>query len=204
MSRKDPDFLVNEADVYEITYSVPEGVVWQMVATGVAAEIVRIAYTQWVYLRGDFPDAKVAIEGRSWHWTHEEFLKTLELENLPVDPRPNMISADDLKRWWMDQASMEVDKLMGKAIEYGGRGAAIDLIDIGQALAQVSGRTLSVEEQIEWGIFFYIEGKFARWKAAMMEGRRVSDDTLHDVSVYCRMAQRNRAVGGWPYKAEER
>lgn len=111
--------------------------------------------------------------------------------------------AGELEQWWYQQAQTEVEAVVTKAIEYGGHGAAIDLIDIGHALGQIAGRELTEEECTEWGIFFYIEGKLARWKAAMIEGRRVSDDTLHDVSVYCRMAQRNRAVGGWPFGKDE-
>lgn len=107
--------------------------------------------------------------------------------------------ARELEGWWHGEAQTEVEAVVPKAIEYGGHGAAIDLIDIGRALGQIAHRDLDDEEATEWGIFFYIEGKLARWKAALIEGRRVSDDTLHDVSVYCRMAQRNRSVGGWPF-----
>ena len=110
--------------------------------------------------------------------------------------------AGQLETWWQDQANVEIEMVVPKAIEYGGEGRAVDLIDIGKDLL----RAMKVpEDQIteEWatetGIFFYLRGKVGRWTAAMQRGERVSDDTLLDISIYCRMAQRNRAVGGWPF-----
>ncbi len=106
----------------------------------------------------------------------------------------------ELRRWWLERADSEVEPLIKKAMEYGGEGAALDLIQIGQDLARIAGNPdPSIEEATELGIFFYLRGKLARWTAAVTEGRRVSDDTLHDIGVYCRMAQRTRAVGGWPF-----
>jgi hypothetical protein len=65
------------------------------------------------------------------------------------------------------------------------------------------GRTdVNDEEATEIGIYFYELGKIARWTAAIREGRRVSDDTLHDAGIYIKMAQRNRAVGGWPFAVD--
>lgn len=107
--------------------------------------------------------------------------------------------ATELSSWWSIKASDEIDMVVGKATEYGGDGSAIDLLDIGYALALAMGRQVDDEEATELGIYFYMVGKMARWKAAVTEGRRVSDDTILDIGIYCRMAQRNREVGGWPF-----
>lgn len=105
----------------------------------------------------------------------------------------------ELGQWWHDQASKEIDPLMAKMEEYGGRGRAVDLIDIGTELARLMGRDqISEQEATEIGIYFYVRGKMSRWLAAISEGNTVSDDTLYDIGIYVRMAQRNRFAGGWP------
>jgi cell division septum initiation protein DivIVA len=114
-----------------------------------------------------------------------------------------------LGQWWMDKAAAEVEPLIAKMTEYGGEGRAVDLHEIGRALlgagVQVPnpGTDDITEETVdevmsEMGIYFYLVGKFSRWQAAVAEGRRVSDDTLLDIGIYVRMAQRIREVGGWP------
>lgn len=110
--------------------------------------------------------------------------------------------AKSLEEWWHEQAQQEVELVVPKAIEYGGHGRAVDLVDIGRDLLRsqnVAEEKITDEWATEVGIYFYLRGKISRWTAAMTEGKRVSDDTLLDISIYCRMAQRNRAVGGWPF-----
>lgn len=102
-----------------------------------------------------------------------------------------------LAGWWHDQAEIEIRKTVPKAIEYG----SDDLVFIGRTLADLLDRKVTDEEATELGVFFYEIGKMARWRAAIKDGRRVSDDTLFDLGVYIKMAQRNRAVGGWPWAA---
>lgn len=112
----------------------------------------------------------------------------------------------DLRNWWLSRAEREVDPMIAKAVEYGGNGRALDLEEIGRGLVQSGvkvqrgeeGWTNSEAMYQELGIYFYLLGKFARWTAAVAEGRQVSDDTLLDIGVYVRMAQRIRDVGGWP------
>lgn len=104
----------------------------------------------------------------------------------------------ELNDWWVETARKEIDDMTAKMVEYGGNGRAEDLIQIGQTLALTSGRKVDDEEATELGIYFYLIGKMARWTAAVVEGDRPSDDTLHDISVYTRMAQRARHSGGWP------
>lgn len=99
-----------------------------------------------------------------------------------------------LTEWWMDKAEEEVRRTVPKAVEYG----ALDLIQIGQDLALTAGREVSDAEAAEMGVYFYVRGKLARWTDAIIRGDRVSDDTLFDLGVYIRMAQRIRDAGGWP------
>lgn len=116
---------------------------------------------------------------------------------------------NELGRWWMDLAAEEYGKIAAKMREYGGEGRAVDLIELGRDLWESGvkiprypeGGELSTPNDAEFaeaGCYFYLVGKFARWKAANREGRQVSSDTLHDIGVYVRMVQRIRQSGGWP------
>lgn len=109
---------------------------------------------------------------------------------------------DSLCDWWVGVAADDIARTEAKIHDYGGRGAAIDLLSIGRDLAMTMGRAVSDEEAIELGIYFYTRGKLARWTAAVMEGRRPSPDTLLDLTFYAMMARRNQAVGGWPYRSQ--
>jgi len=113
---------------------------------------------------------------------------------------------EDLHDWWMTKAAQEIMPLTAKMQEYGGKGRAQDLIDIGRKLVEAgvkpgpllgSGNTQE-GYLAELGIYFYIQGKMGRWAAAVAEGRPVSDDTIHDIGIYVRMVQRIRETGGWP------
>lgn len=119
----------------------------------------------------------------------------IEKQN-PEEERVKAALAD----WWDNQSHTEMQMCVPKAVEYG----STDLAVIGRAMGRVMGRgEMTHEEATEVGIFFYLQGKLARWEDAIMHGRRVSDDTLADASVYIKMQQRNRAVGGWPFAPEE-
>lgn len=104
---------------------------------------------------------------------------------------------EDLTEWWRGQAQSEIEATIPKAVEY----SSTDLHDMGRDLAETMDlpvEDMTVEELTELGIYVYVLGKFSRWKGAIKDGRRVSDDTLFDIGVYIRMAQRTRAVGAWP------
>lgn len=115
-------------------------------------------------------------------------------------------SVSALRGWWEQTAHDEVAQLVSKMAEYGGLSRATDLTEIGRDLVAAGvGKgplTSSGAVQEGWlqelGIYFYVRGKFARWQAAVIEGRPVSDDTLLDIGIYVRMAQRVRQAGGWP------
>lgn len=106
----------------------------------------------------------------------------------------------DLRHWWETSAKEEADLVIPKAIAYG----SADLIELGRTMARVLNRPdMTQAQQIELGIFFYLVGKLGRWTAAIEEGREVSDDTIFDMAVYLKMAQRVRKTGGWPYATEQ-
>ncbi len=108
--------------------------------------------------------------------------------SFPPPPR------DVLAAWWREKAEAEIEQTVDKAVEYG----ATDLIDIGRNIARLSDREVTDQEAALMGVFFYLEGKFARWRSALHEGRPVSADTLLDIGVYVRMAQRINEAGSWP------
>lgn len=121
-----------------------------------------------------------------------------EQEQAKAEP---MSGEQMLRKWWIDLAREEVEKVVPKAIEYG----ATDLVEIGRHLLEAGvavapgwGTEAVGAIQAELGVYFYIVGKMARWADAVAHGRQVSDDTLHDIGVYVRMAQRIRAAGSWP------
>lgn len=121
----------------------------------------------------------------------------LRIGNMMVDGDPSLPTDGELASWWRGLAETEIERTVPKAQEYG----STDLRDIGRTLATVAGREVSDEEAVEIGIYFYLVGKLARWTDSVKRGDRPSDDTLFDIGVYVRMAQRVRAVGGWPNKA---
>lgn len=114
--------------------------------------------------------------------------------NTEALPSPRDRQVIELADWWRETAESEIKQTVAKAIEYG----ATDLIDIGRSLARVAGREVDDQTAAEWGIFFYLEGKLSRWRSAMERGDVASFDTLLDIGVYARMAQRVRQVGSWP------
>lgn len=151
------------------------------------------------------PDALIA-ESEEHRRAAERFfdsdVPTSELTSLLAD---NAMSLENLLRdWWMTKAEVEVQRTVPKAIEYG----AYDLTRLGRTMVDVmnhrareSGqdpREFTDAEVAELGVYFYVEGKLGRWYDAILNGRQVSDDTLFDIGVYIRMAQRIREAGGWP------
>lgn len=110
-----------------------------------------------------------------------------------------------LYQWWMQTAHDEITPMIDKITEYGGSHRATDLTELGRVLVASGVRVNHGQGSAgldpifqELGCYFYLQGKFGRWTAAIKEGRPVSDDTLHDIGIYVRMVQRIRAVGGWP------
>lgn len=113
----------------------------------------------------------------------------------------NQTMVEILNDWWLENATQAVELVAPKAVEY----SAIDLIEYGRTLALVMGldHAVSEEEATEIGIWGYLVGKVARWTGAIKEGRRVSDDTIFDIKIYATMAERTRAVGGWPFGKDD-
>lgn len=129
-----------------------------------------------------------------------------EVHEAKEDPTERPDEWSELRGWWEQTAYDEIAGLIGKMEEYGGMHRATDLTEIGRAMVEagVSDGPLTGGGAVqdgwlqELGAYFYLRGKFARWGAAIIEGRPVSDDTIHDIAIYTRMVQRIRARGGWP------
>lgn len=108
---------------------------------------------------------------------------------------PQISGTSELAEWWHDRTRQEVDAVVPKAVEYG----ANSMIEVGRSMLRVAGRTeVSDEEAIEVACMFYISGKLGRWIDAVAAGKRPSDDTVYDIGIYIKMAQRARDVGSWP------
>lgn len=105
-----------------------------------------------------------------------------------------------LAQWWRDVAEEEIDKVVPKAVEY----SAHDLALLGEWMRDLiephrnEGSAPSVVADAELACWFYLAGKLGRAMGALREGRAPSDDTLEDIGIYCRMAQRIRQAGSWP------
>lgn len=104
-----------------------------------------------------------------------------------------------LTNWWMETAEAEIGPVAEKAVEYGPN----SMIEVGRAMGRMSNRDFTDEEAIEVACMFYISGKLGRWVDAVAHGKRPTDDTIHDIGIYVKMAQRNRVVGGWPFAPGE-
>lgn len=111
-----------------------------------------------------------------------------------ADPEPEPTPSEILAGWWRAKSEAEIGMVVDKAIEYG----ATDLVDIGRNVARLSDRDVTDQEAAMIGVFFYLEGKLARWRSAIHDKRPVSADTILDIGVYARMAQRIAEAGSWP------
>lgn len=107
----------------------------------------------------------------------------------------------ELVGWWEQLAESDAGKTAPKAIEYG----AADLDIMGQAMVSLGGdlwNGASQEEKLaigrEMACAFYALGKVARVFSAFQQGRRPSDDSWFDITVYSVMARRIRQNGEWP------
>lgn len=121
----------------------------------------------------------------------------IPIQEAPVALNVSQIQPDnrleEMNEWWLARAQDEINQTVPKMIEYGSG----DLAEVGRQMAEAMGLAGFTEQELaELGIYFYVVGKMARWTSAIRTGRRVSDDTLFDVGVYIRMAQRIREKGG--------
>lgn len=104
------------------------------------------------------------------------------------------MSSEDLAAWWAAVAAEDVEPAAIKAKEYG----STDLVIIGRTMREMIGIPPDVVTDEEIGIMFYGLGKIARAISAIGAGRKPSDDTWHDITVYSMMVRRVREVGTWP------
>src|SRR3546814_1306884 len=90
----------------------------------------------------------------------------------PTEPGQDPIY-DDLHQWWVDLATVEADKVVPKAVEYGSH----SMTELGHEIAKLSNRKLTDAEAIELACYFYIKGKMGRWSDAIVAGKPVCNDT---------------------------
>lgn len=139
---------------------------------------------------------------RSRKCTAQEIVQEYESKVSAPEPEDadeeSNYSTSELRDWWEQTATDEVEQLLAKMVEYGGLSRATDLLAIGYDLATMAGWEVNDAEATELGIVFYLRGKMARVMAAVTEKRLPSDDTWLDIGIYTRMVQRTRASGGWP------
>ena len=100
----------------------------------------------------------------------------------------------ELGAWWAEVSADDVIPAEIKAKEYG----SLDLRIIGSTMRGMIGIAPGVVSDEEIGIVFYQLGKIARAVSAIASGRKPSDDTWHDMTVYSMMVRRVRDSGEWP------
>lgn len=108
---------------------------------------------------------------------------------------------DELIDWWLETAQGDTKTILQKYKEYGNT----SLSDLGYHMAELMGwqRPARSEAQL-LGIYYFMHGKMARWKTAILKGEAApSDDTLLDLTNYAMMARRTVAVDGWPFAQED-
>lgn len=109
------------------------------------------------------------------------------------DPLCDLIA--DLKEWWGQKSAEDAILIAQKYQEYGNHA----LLNTGYELASLMGRqNVSKAEAQELGIYFFMMGKMSRWKNAILNGERVSEDTVQDLTCYAMMARRVHEKDGWP------
>lgn len=104
----------------------------------------------------------------------------------------------DLKGWWKDLATADVQEVAEKAIEYGSN----SLREMGKVIRRLRGDRggEDPELELELGCWFYAFGKMQRWNDAVLRGDRPRDDSIKDLQIYATMVRRIRDSGGWPDK----
>lgn len=113
--------------------------------------------------------------------------RSAELNNLSPE-------LDEVRVWWAETAFADGLLVVEKYQEYGNTA----LLEVGHQVAAVAGRKVTDGEAQELGIWFFMVGKMARWKTAILKGERASKDTLDDLAVYATMARRVHEAGSWP------
>jgi hypothetical protein len=103
------------------------------------------------------------------------------------------IDLDQVRGWWIAEATDEAEATLMKTEQYG----SLDLEIIGKQLKQLAAKNQAVDPA-EIGIAFYVLGKAARLMSGYAAGAKPSDDTWRDIACYTKMAQRMRYVGRWP------
>lgn len=134
----------------------------------------------------------------SWDgWSQQSFADMIDDFEEPtersVEPEEEELGL--LRLWWVAKGHEDAALITEKYKEYGNTA----LLEVGQQLADVMGREdITKAEAQELGIWFFMMGKMARLKSAILRGDQASEDTWQDLTCYSMMGRRIRSEGGWP------
>lgn len=108
----------------------------------------------------------------------------------------NSKTVERIQQWWEQQSAAEAQSIAPKAYEYGQQ----SLINLGAQLVQYRGdnpKEYTDDQLMVVAVWSYVNGKIQRWNDATTRGLQVSEDTLHDLACYIKMAQYIRKHGTW-------
>jgi hypothetical protein len=143
-----------------------------------------------------------AVQEQNWAVEHANRGKAFEdmIEDFGEDT-PKLLDRQvdnplvELTNWWTNKGCQDAELVVEKYQEYGNTA----LLEVGRQLADVMGRATATDaEAQELGIWFFMVGKMARWKTAILKGEQASKDTFDDLAIYATMARRVYEKGGWP------
>lgn len=109
-------------------------------------------------------------------------------------PKQWTLLADQLREWWLHIGKQDATLVAEKYQEYGNTA----LLEVGHQLADLWGHKVSDGDAQMLGVYFFMVGKMARWKTALLKGEQPSRDTLDDLAVYATMARNIMEHGNWP------
>lgn len=121
----------------------------------------------------------------------------MTIEEPVPDPQADVVA--EIKEWWIRTASDDSIAVAEKYREYG----ATSLCDLGYEMAEMMGwerPAKGLAQQL--AVYYFLLGKMARLKTALLKGEPASDDTWLDITCYAMIARKVQASGAWPNGGE--
>ena len=123
--------------------------------------------------------------------TPKEFAEALGLDQSDQDGTKLV---EDLFQWWTETSNNEAQSSIPKSVEYG----VSSLKTMGdEIITMMPSEVGTRNDPTMVAIWCYVVGKLGRWSNAVRRGEQVNPDTLHDIAVYVKMAQRIQQTGTW-------
>ena len=104
-----------------------------------------------------------------------------------------------IREWWMMTANEDANLIVRKYEGYGDH----SLTGLGRELAELTGREATRGQMQQLAIYYFLLGKMARLKNALLKGEQASDDTWQDITCYAMMGRKIQQHDGWPYDASK-